>query len=84
VRWLISRKAADRLQTWQFTLLWACTSSLGAATAAVISMLSFPHSRFNDTQHWLMYGVAYTISAPGFALLGRHKRMRREQGQLRA
>jgi predicted lysophospholipase L1 biosynthesis ABC-type transport system permease subunit len=79
VRWLISRKAADLLPTSHFILLCACTSLLSVVGAVAIGMLvlHLPLTGPFSIQHWLIYGVSYTIFSTGFALLGRHKRMRR-------
>jgi len=81
VRWLISRKAADRLPTPQYILLSAGVSLLSAATVAAICLLAFhrPRTGSFSIQYWLIYVAAYTISATCFALLGRHTRLRRLQ-----
>ena len=79
VRWLKSRKAADLLPTPHFMLLWACTAPLSVVGAVAIGrfVLHLPLTGPFSIQHWLIYGVSYTILCTGYALLGRQRRMRR-------
>jgi hypothetical protein len=80
-RWLVSRKAADQLPTWQFTLLYVCVALLSVVGAAAICVLvlHLPWAGPFGIRRWVVYGVGYTIFFTGFSLLGRHMRMRRRQ-----
>jgi hypothetical protein len=79
VAWLVSRKAADRLPTWKFALLYACTAIVTAVVTAAICILSFhmPLTGPFGIRYWVSYGAGLTVFGTGFALLGRHMRMRR-------
>jgi hypothetical protein len=79
--WLVSRKAAERLPIWRYTLLYACIAILSVATAAAIGVLIFhmPRTGSLGIRRWLLYGIFYTVFFTGFALLGRHMRTRRRQ-----
>ena len=79
----MSHEEAERLPTWQFTLLWVCAGLLGAVTTGAISILTFGLSRTGpfDIQHLLTWWIGYTIFSTGFALLVRHMRLRRRQKQ---
>jgi hypothetical protein len=49
-------------------------------SATVVTIIANPSGNGSfGIAYWLAYGVVYTIASTGFALLGRHRRMRRRK-----